>query len=83
MLGLWHRLAPAAQIRPLVWEFPYVAGVALKRKKKRESRVSTQLITDGNGTNLIRFLGGLTDMMAWPLAPDGLSINLSNYSNTS
>ena len=29
-----------------------------------EPRVSAQLITDGNGANLIRFLGGLNGMMA-------------------
>ena len=35
-LWLWHRLAVAAPIRPLVWEPPYATRVALKRQKKRE-----------------------------------------------
>ena len=34
LASLWCRLAAAAPIRPLAWEFPYAAGVALKRKKK-------------------------------------------------
>ena len=29
-LWLWCRLAAAAPIRPLTWELPYGAGVALK-----------------------------------------------------
>ena len=32
LLWLWCRLAAAALIRPLAWEPPYVAGVALKSK---------------------------------------------------
>ena len=36
MAGLWLGCRPAAEapIPPLAWELPYVAGVALKRKKK-------------------------------------------------
>ena len=34
LLWLWCRLAAATLILPLAWEFPYDAGVALKRKKK-------------------------------------------------
>ena len=30
LLGLWHRSAAAAPIRPLAWELPYALGVALK-----------------------------------------------------
>ena len=33
---LWHRLA--ALIWPLAWELPYVAGVALKRPKKKRKK---------------------------------------------
>ena len=32
---LWFRPAAAAQIRPLAWELPYAAGVALKKKRKK------------------------------------------------
>ena len=35
LLWLWCRPAAAAPIGPLTWEFPYAAGVALKRKKKK------------------------------------------------
>ena len=31
---LWHRLAAAAPIKPLAWEPPYAAVVALKKTKK-------------------------------------------------
>ena len=31
-LWLWHRPAATAPIRPLAWELPYAAGVALKSK---------------------------------------------------
>ena len=35
-----YGVAPAdtALIRPLAWELPYAMGVALKKKKSRESR---------------------------------------------
>ena len=32
LLWLWHRLAAAALIRPLAWELPCVAGMALKKQ---------------------------------------------------
>ena len=32
------RLVPVAPIRPLAWEFPYAAGVALKRPEKKRKR---------------------------------------------
>ena len=42
-LWLWHRSAATAPIRPLVWEPPYAAGVALKstppKKKKKENEL--------------------------------------------
>ena len=34
LLWLWCRLAAVAPIRPLAWEPPYAAGMALKRKKQ-------------------------------------------------
>ena len=33
-LWLWHSLAAAVPIRPLVWELPYATGAAVKRKKR-------------------------------------------------
>ena len=40
LLGLWHKPAATALIRPLAWEPPYAMGVALektnKKKKKKE-----------------------------------------------
>ena len=42
-LWLWHRWAATALTRPLAWEPPYAAGVALEKttKKKKEPRVMT------------------------------------------
>ena len=39
LLRLWRGLAAAAPFQPLAWEFPYVVGVALKKKKKRSGTV--------------------------------------------
>jgi len=35
---LWRRPAAVAPIRPLAWEPPYVAGVALKKKKAKKKK---------------------------------------------
>ena len=39
---LWRRPMATAPIRPLAWEPPYAAGVALKiaKKKKKEKNIS-------------------------------------------
>ena len=36
LLWLWCGLAAVALIQPQAWELPYAAGLALKRKKKKE-----------------------------------------------
>ena len=36
LLWLWRRQAATAPIRPLAWELPYAAGVALRRIKKKK-----------------------------------------------
>ena len=36
LLWLWRRLAAIAPIRPLAWEPPYAAGVALEKTKKKK-----------------------------------------------
>ena len=41
-LWLWCRPETAALIRPPVWELPYAAGAAIKRKKKKELVFSWQ-----------------------------------------
>ena len=38
LLWLWHTPAAAALIRPLAWEPPYVAGMALKKQNKQTER---------------------------------------------
>ena len=47
LLWLWLRLAATALFRPLAWEPPYAAGVALekiKKKKKEKKYTSVFLI---------------------------------------
>ena len=39
LLWLWCRLAAAAPILLLAWEFPYAAGVALKKDKKKINKL--------------------------------------------
>ena len=36
LLWLWHRLAAAAPMQPLVWELPYATRAATKRKKQNK-----------------------------------------------
>ena len=38
LLWLWHKPAVAALIRPLAWELPYAASMALKGKKKKKKK---------------------------------------------
>ena len=37
LLWLWRRPAGAAPIRSLAWEFPYAAGAALEKAKKKKN----------------------------------------------
>ena len=39
LLWLWYRLAAAAVIQPLAWEFPYTIGVVLKSKGRKKGWV--------------------------------------------
>ena len=41
LLWLWCRPAAAALIQPPVWEPPYAAGVALKRKRKKKKKITS------------------------------------------
>ena len=42
LLWLWCRLAVVALVRPLAWELPYAAGVALKSKKEKKKKKKTK-----------------------------------------
>ena len=59
LLWLWCRPAAAAPIGPLVWEFPYAVGVALKsqkekkRKEKKERKERKEGRKEGNRNRLI------------------------------
>ena len=35
---LWHRLVATALMRPLAWEPPYAAGVALEKAKRQKTK---------------------------------------------
>ena len=37
LLWLWHRPAATVQIRPLAWEPPYAANVALEKDQKKKN----------------------------------------------
>ena len=41
LLWLWCRLAAAAPVQLLDWEFPDAMGVAVKKKKKKKKMGST------------------------------------------
>ena len=43
LLCLWHRPVAAALIRPLTWEPPYAAGVALKKKKIKRQKIKIKI----------------------------------------
>ena len=45
---LWHRLAAAAPTRPLVWEPPYAASIALKIKQKKHQKIKERKISKHN-----------------------------------
>ena len=36
---VWYRLAAAALIQPLAWEFPYATDAAVKSKQKRKKKI--------------------------------------------
>ena len=38
LLWLWHGPAATAPVRPLAWEIPYAAGVALGKTKKKKRK---------------------------------------------
>ena len=44
LLWLWHRSVATAPIRPLAWEPPYAASVAVKDKMKKDRNILTFLI---------------------------------------
>ena len=39
LLWLWHRPGATAPIRPLAWEPPYAADVALEKAKRQEIKI--------------------------------------------
>ena len=39
LLWLWYKPAATAPIWPLVWEFPYAVGAALKIQKKKKNQM--------------------------------------------
>ena len=51
---LWHRLAATAPIQPLVWESPYVMGVALKKTGEKKSAIRKHVTTQQGTVNLLK-----------------------------
>ena len=66
LLWLWCRPAAVAAVRPLAWEPPHAAGVALKRPKKTHTHTHTE-------ANLMLVLGPLAFCRFLFLEPPDLS----------
>ena len=49
LLWLWRRPAATAPIRPLAWEPPYAAGVALKRQNKNKNKQGEDKVGERTG----------------------------------
>ena len=49
LLWLWRRLEATAPIRPLAWELPYAAGVAIKgqKTKKKKGCIESEIAEQG------------------------------------
>ena len=62
MLWLWRRLAATAPIRPLAWEPPYAAGVALKRQKTKKKIKEKK---NANGRQRSLLLVGVSRELGW------------------
>ncbi len=63
LLWLWRRPAATPLIPPLVWELPYAAGVALKKKKKKGVPVVAQWLT--NPTRNDEVAGSVPALAQW------------------
>ena len=56
LLWLWGRPAAVAPIRPLAWEPPYAAGMALKSKKKKWFKKGLDMIQERTGGKFLSWL---------------------------
>ena len=78
LLWLWHRLAAAALMWPLAWEFPHATGAALKRPKKVWT-LSLAILhdndewADGPDTGMLLDLPRAPPTSRPPLSPRGAS----------
>ena len=66
MLWLWHRPAAVAEDSTPAWEFPYAAGVALKKEKKERNvgvPVVVQWLT--NPTRNHEVVGSVPALVRW------------------
>ena len=70
-LWLWCRLAATSLIWPLVWEPPYAAGAALKKKKNRSWIASLLCSEPCNGSHLPQ---GKIHSWAVAWGPPGLAL---------
>ena len=51
LLWLWHRPVATALIRPLAWEPPYAAGVALEKTKRQKNKTKQNKKTNKKETS--------------------------------
>ena len=59
LLWLWPRSVATALIRPLAWEPPYAAGMALKSKKTRKTITNKQNQREVTDRENLRGLGAV------------------------
>ena len=48
LLWLWRRPDAIALIRPLAWEAPYAAGMALEKPKKKDAQWAWRRVDEHN-----------------------------------
>ena len=63
LLWLWSRLAATAPIRPLAWEPPYAAGVALKSKEQKKPVVAQWLMNLTRNQEVVGSIPGLAQCL--------------------
>ena len=62
LLWLWCRLAATPLIRPLPWEPPYAAGVAIKRQKTNKKQTKTYICPQRKSLNNMDSLNEFNEM---------------------
>ena len=67
MLWLWHRQVATAPIRPVAWEPPYAAGVALKDRRQKIKNLGVPVVAQWltNPTRNHEVAGSVPALVQW------------------